>query len=199
MQLVDADNLSTAVDGDTAVVMLTHVNYRTGRMHEMLEITRAAHGSGSPRHLGPGPLGRGHARVRLYGDGSPAGAADFAIGCGYKLLNGGPGAPAFIWVHPRHTRRMETEGWRQPLAGWFGHAAPFEFATDYLAAASHSFICGTPPIISLAALECGVDTLLAAEAYGRLLTVVPREVNRVDQPLHRARGPALRRITAFRS
>ena len=52
----------------------------------------------------------------------PASAADFAVGCGYKYLNGGPGAPAFVWAHPRHTRRMDAEGWRQPLSGWFGHA-----------------------------------------------------------------------------
>jgi len=107
--------------------------------------------------------------VQLHHDGSPEGSADFAVGCGYKYLNGGPGAPAFLWAHSRHTRRMDANGWRQPLAGWFGHVAPFDFAMDYRpASGSARFQCGTPPIVSLAALECGVDTLLAADAAGGL-------------------------------
>ena len=180
VRLVDADDLAAAFGGDTAVVMLTHVNYRTGRMHEMLEITRAAHGSGA-LVIWDLAHSAGAMPVRLYGDGSPAGAADFAVGCGYKYLNGGPGAPGFIWVHPQHTRRMDAEGWRQPLAGWFGHAAPFEFATDYRPAAGITqFNCGTPSIISLAALECGVDTLLAAEAVGGLTAVREKSIALTD-------------------
>jgi kynureninase len=103
------------------------------------------------------------------------------VGCGYKYLNGGPGAPAFIWVHPRHTRRMDAEGWRQPLAGWFGHAAPFDFATEYRPAAGITrFACGTPPIVSLAALECGVDTLLAADAAGGMTAVRAKSIALTD-------------------
>ena len=95
--------------------------------------------------------------VDLHADG-----ADFAIGCGYKYLNGGPGAPAFVWAHPRHAERF----W-QPLAGWMGHAAPFEFTPGYRPAAGISrYLCGTPAVLSLAALECGVDTVLAAEPLG---------------------------------
>ena len=160
--------MAAAIAGDTAVVLLTHVDYRTGRMHDMPAVTRAAHAAGAfviwdlAHSAGAMP-------VQLHGDGSPEGAADFAVGCGYKYLNGGPGAPAFLWAHPRHTRRMDAEGWRQPLAGWFGHAAPFEFATGYRPApGSARFQCGTPPIVSLAALECGVDTVLAADAAGGL-------------------------------
>ncbi|MDP3612334.1 MAG: kynureninase, partial [Rubrivivax sp.] len=83
-------------------------------------------------------------------------------GCGYKYLNGGPGAPAFVWVHPQHVDRF----W-QPLAGWIGHAAPFEFTPGYRPAQGISrYLCGTPAVLSLAALECGVDTLLAAEPLG---------------------------------
>ena len=89
------------------------------------------------------------------------------MGCGYKYLNGGPGAPAFVWAHPRHTATMDALHLGQPLSGWLGHAAPFDFAADYRPANGIArFMCGTPPILSLAALECGVDTLLAAEALG---------------------------------
>jgi kynureninase len=87
---------------------------------------------------------------------------DFAIGCGYKYLNGGPGAPAFLWVHPSHLERCE-----QPLAGWWGHRAPFEFTPGYKPAAGITrYLCGTQPILSMVALECGLDTLLAAQPMG---------------------------------
>jgi len=86
------------------------------------------------------------------------------VGCGYKFLNGGPGAPAFVWAHPRHVERF----W-QPLSGWMGHAAPFEFTPHYRPAQGIArYLCGTPPVLSMAALECGVDTLLAAEPLGGL-------------------------------
>ena len=168
LRLVDAVDVVPAMTGDTAIVLLTHVDYRTGRMHDMPAVTRAAHAAGA---LVVWDLAHsaGAVPVHLHGDGSPAGSADFAVGCGYKYLNGGPGAPAFLWAHPRHTRRMDAEAWRPPLAGWFGHAAPFAFQTGYRAApGSARFQCGTPPIVSLAALECGIDTVLAAEAAGGL-------------------------------
>ncbi len=158
LRLVEPDELPGTLGADTAVLMLTHVNYRTGRMHDMAALSRAAHGAGAlviwdlAHSAGAVPLA-------LAQDG-----ADFAIGCGYKYLNGGPGAPAFVWVHPRHAERF----W-QPLAGWMGHAAPFEFAPGYRPAAGISrYLCGTPPMLSLAALECGVDTVLAAQALGGL-------------------------------
>jgi kynureninase len=104
--------------------------------------------------------------VNLYGT-DPQEAADFAVGCGYKYLNGGPGAPAFAWAHPRHTAWMDREQFRQPLSGWLGHAAPFAFSADYMPAAGIArFVAGTPPVLAMAALECGVDTVLAAEPHG---------------------------------
>jgi kynureninase len=171
LRLVDADDLAAAIDGETAVVMATHVDYRTGRMHDMRLVNEAAHAAGA---LAIWDLAHsaGAVPVSLHGRGSPAGAADFAIGCGYKFLNGGPGAPAWVWGHPRLTQRMDAEGWSQPLAGWFGHADPFAFAPDYRPAAGIArFVCGTPPVISLAALECGVDTVLAADAAGGMPAV----------------------------
>ncbi|MGZ8289019.1 MAG: aminotransferase class V-fold PLP-dependent enzyme, partial [Telluria sp.] len=131
VRLVDSvEELAAAVDADCAVLMLTHVNYRTGYQHDMAALSAHARAQGAVT-VWDLAHSAGAVPVQLHGDGSPAGAADFAIGCGYKYLNGGPGAPAFIWAHPRHTRRMDAEGWRQPLAGWFGHADPFAFATDY--------------------------------------------------------------------
>ncbi len=171
LQLAEAEAFPEAIDGSTAIVLLTHVNYRTGRMHDMAAVTSAAHAAGA---LVVWDLAHsaGAVPVALGGDGSPGSAADFAVGCGYKYLNGGPGAPAFLWAHPRHTARMQAEGWRQPLAGWLGHVAPFAFTTDYQPGPGISrFICGTPPVLSLAALECGVDTLLAAEPFGGLTAI----------------------------
>jgi kynureninase len=171
-------------DRRVAILMLTHVNYRTGRRHHMSELTRAAHDAGV---LAIWDLAHsaGAMPVRLYGDeatndaapGASADAADFAIGCGYKYLNGGPGAPAFAWVHPRHTARMDREGWRQPLSGWMGHAAPFAFTPDYQPAPGITrFLCGTPPVLSLAALECGVDTLIAADPLGGLTALREKSI-----------------------
>ncbi len=166
LTLADAEEILGQMDDRVAVVSLTHVNYRTGRMHRMDEVTRAAH------HVGALMVwdlshSTGAVPVNLKGNGDVAGAADFAVGCGYKYLNGGPGAPAFVWGHPRHTERMDREHVRQPLSGWLGHAAPFEFASDYRPGAGISrFLCGTPPILSLAALDSGVDVFLAAEALG---------------------------------
>ena len=166
LRLVSANEIPAQLNESLAVLMLTQVNYRTGHLHDMAAINVAAHGAGALvlwdlcHSVGALP-------VHLKGNGLDAEAADFAVGCGYKYLNGGPGSPAFAWVHPRHTARMDAEQRWQPLSGWLGHAAPFEFSADYRPAAGIArFICGSPSAISLAALECGVDTLLAAEPYG---------------------------------
>ena len=154
--LADADELPVRLRADVAVLMLTQVNYRSGRMHDMARLTRAAHEAGALA-LWDLAHSAGAVPVDLH-----AAGADFAVGCGYKFLNGGPGAPAFVWVHPHHADRF----W-QPLAGWMGHAAPFEFRPGYRPAAGIArYLCGTPPVISMAALECGVDTVLAAEPLG---------------------------------
>ena len=156
LQLGEPDELPGLLNERTAVLMLTHVNYRTGRMHDMAALTAAAHQAGV---LTVWDLAHSAGAVPVDLQGADA---DFAIGCGYKYLNGSPGAPAFVWAHPRHASRF----W-QPLAGWMGHAAPFQFTPGYMPAEGISrYLCGTPAVLSLAALECGVDTVLAAEAYG---------------------------------
>jgi len=138
--------------GGIAVMMLTHVNYRTGRLHDMAALNRQARREGVLT-LWDLAHSAGAVPVDLNGDG-----ADFAVGCGYKYLNGGPGAPAFVWVHGRHADTC-----RQPLSGWFGHAEPFAFTPSYAPAPGSSrFLCGTPAVLAMAALECGVDTVLAA-------------------------------------
>jgi kynureninase len=168
--LVDAADLSAHLDDRLAILVLTHVNYRTGRMYPMEEVTRAAHDAGAIM-IWDLAHSAGAMPVQLNGGVSEE-VADFAVGCGYKYLNGGPGAPAFAWARPRLTARMDHEQWRQPLAGWFGHAVPFDFTPDYQPGTGMSrFLCGTPPVLSLAALECGVDTVLAADDYGGLAAV----------------------------
>jgi kynureninase len=168
LRLVDSGEIRAHLRDRVAVLMLTHVNYRDGRMHAMAEINRAAHDAGA-RVVWDLAHSAGALPVDLKAGGLTHEAADFAVGCGYKYLNGGPGAPAFVWAHPSHTARMDAQHLGQPLSGWLGHAAPFEFAPAYRPGKGIArFVCGTPPIISLAALECGVDSLLAAEALGGL-------------------------------
>ena len=163
LRLVDANALRAALDETVAAVVLTHVDYRSGRLHDMAGLDRAAHAAGA---LTVWDLSHsaGALPIDVRRDG-----ADFAVGCGYKYLNGGPGAPAYLWAHPARVARMDDRSVSQPLPGWLGHADPFAFSAGYQPApGSARFACGTPPILSLAALECGVDTALAAEQYGGL-------------------------------
>ncbi len=156
--LAEPDDLPALLQDRPAILMLTQVNYRTGRLHDMAALTRAAHAQGV---LTVWDLAHSAGALPVDLNGANA---DFAVGCGYKYLNGGPGAPAFVWAHARHADRF----W-QPLAGWIGHAAPFEFTPDYRPAPGiNRYLCGTPPVLSMAALECGVDTVLAAEPLGGL-------------------------------
>jgi kynureninase len=155
LKLIDAGELPAALTEEVAVLMLTHINYRTGAMHDMKALTAAAHAAGV---LAVWDLAHSAGAVPVALNDSDA---DYAIGCGYKYLNGGPGAPAFVWVHTRHAGRFE-----QPLSGWWGHAAPFEFTPHYRPAPGVArYLCGTQPIVALAGLECGLDTVLAAERF----------------------------------
>ena len=148
VRLVDSvAHLAGAIDTDSAVVMLTHVNYRSGYQHDMRAVSARAHAQGAlivwdlAHSAGAVPLD-------LHADG-----ADLAVGCTYKYLNGGPGAPAFIWVPARHQ-----QAFRQPLSGWCGHAAPFAMQADFAPAGGIGrALCGTQPILALALVECGLD------------------------------------------
>ena len=152
LRTVTAAEIPAALDGNVAVMMLTHVNYHTGAMHDMAALTAAAHASGAlalwdlAHSAGAVPLALAEA------------GADLAVGCGYKFLNGGPGAPAFLHVNPALQAEI-----RYPITGWLAHAAAFAFEPGFrpapgIAAAG----VGTPPVLSLAALECGVDIALEA-------------------------------------
>ena len=156
LMLVEPEDIAAALSLDVAVLMLTHVNYRTGAMHDMASVTAAAHRAGI---LTVWDLAHSAGAVPVDLNGAQA---DFAVGCCYKYFNGGPGAPAFVWVNAQHADRF----W-QPLAGWWGHAAPFAFTPDYRPAPGITrYLCGTQPILSMVALECGLDTVLAAQPLG---------------------------------
>ncbi|MBO6528394.1 kynureninase [Erythrobacter sp.] len=148
-RLVERGKLADALDEDVALLLLTHAHYKTGELFDMTALTKAAHEAGALvlwdlSHSGGAlPVDLGACK------------ADFAVGCGYKYLNGGPGAPAYAFVAGRHLSATE-----QPLSGWMGHAAPFAFSDDYEAAPGiERLLCGTPGILGLAALEVGVDLI----------------------------------------
>ena len=148
-RLVPAGAIIDAIDDDTAVVSLTHVNYRTGRIHDMVAINAAAAAHGA---LTLWDLSHSAGAVPLDLNGA---GADLAVGCGYKYLNGGPGAPAFIFVAKRHQAAI-----CQPVSGWMGHAAPFEFANQFRPAPGIARMqSGTPPVIALAILDSSLDIL----------------------------------------
>jgi len=156
LRLLETAEIEAALAADTAVLMLTHVNYRTGAMHDMARLTALAHQHGA---LAVWDLAHSAGAVPVDLN---AADADFAVGCGYKYFNGGPGSPAFAWVHPRHADRF-----RQPLAGWWSHAAPFEFTPDYRPASGIArYLCGTQPVLSMVALDAGLDAIDASRPLG---------------------------------
>jgi len=143
----DGADLESLLDDQVAVVLLSHVDYRTGRLHDMAAVTEQVHRHGALmiwdlcHSVGALPVHLGECD------------ADFAVGCTYKYLNGGPGSPAFLYAAARHH-----ESASHPLTGWFGHAAPFAFEPDYApAAGAGRFLVGTPPLLSLAALQASLD------------------------------------------
>jgi len=142
-----------AIDSDTAAVVLTHVHYVSAEVFPMRDMTAAAHDAGA---LAVWDLSHSVGAVPTDLNGADA---DFAVGCGYKHLNGGPGAPAFIFAASRHHADMQ-----QPLSGWFGHASPFEFSDDFVPADGvRRLLCGTTGVLGASALEAGVDLMLEAD------------------------------------
>ena len=156
-RLAAREQIADAFDDDVALLLLTHVHYKSGAMHDMAALTNAAHEAGALvlwdlSHTG------GAMPVDLNAVG-----ADFAVGCGYKYLCGGPGAPAYAFVAGRHHETLS-----QPLSGWMGHARPFAFDDAYIPAPGvDRLLCGTPQVLSMSALEVGVD-LIAEIGVDRL-------------------------------
>jgi kynureninase len=149
---VDPEAVVDSLDESVAVLLLTQVHYKSGRIRDMAEITRLAHDRGI---LVVWDLSHSAGAIPVDLNGAKA---DFAVGCGYKFLNGGPGAPAFIFAAKRHQSATPV------LSGWFGHARPFAFEEDYEPAGGiERFLCGTPAVLGLTALECGIDLMARAD------------------------------------
>jgi kynureninase len=152
VKVVAEGEIEAAIDEDTAALFLTEVNYKSGRLHDMARLTEAAQAKGA---LAIWDLAHTAGAVPIHLN---AAKADFAVGCGYKYMNGGPGAPAWLFVARRHQDKV-----RQPLTGWLGHADPFAFGLDYQPARGIlQWKCSSPPILGLVALEVSVDLLLEA-------------------------------------
>ncbi len=153
VRFAEREDMAAQITPEVAVVALTQVHYKTGAMFDMEALTQMAHKAGALicwdlcHSAGALPVDLGAAN------------ADFAVGCSYKFLNGGPGAPAFLYVAKCHQGKA-----MQPLSGWWSHAAPFAFERDYRPADDiHQMLSGTQPILSLAVMECGLDMMLRAD------------------------------------
>lgn len=149
------EQVLSAIDEDTALVLLTHVHFKTGAMWDMASVTQMTQKKGSlmmwdlSHSVGAMPINLDEINV------------DLAVGCTYKYLNGGPGSPAFLYVAAQHQDLFE-----QPLTGWLGHAKPFDFEDDYQGAAGiQQAMCGTPPVLANAALEVALNLMLSVDMH----------------------------------
>ena len=175
LRLVNSpDELPEAIDGDVAVVMLTHVNYKTGYMYDMQAMTQLIHECGA---LTIWDLAHSAGAVPVDLRGADA---DYAIGCTYKYLNGGPGSQAFAWVSPKLCNLVA-----QPLAGWFGHTRQFAMESAYEPSQGIArYLCGTQPITSLAMVECGLDIFAQTDMQSlrrKSLALTDLFIERVEQ------------------
>ena len=153
LDIVDRDRLDEAIGHDTNLLLLTHVHFKAGYRFNMADVTARAKAAGALT-LWDLSHSAGAVPLDLNRDG-----AELAVGCGYKYLNGGPGAPAFLYVAEHLQERLVS-----PLRGWMGHAAPFAFIDDYVPAPGVArFLAGTPPVLSLSALESGIDAFDGAD------------------------------------
>ena len=173
LEVVPRRRLAAALDERVAVLALTHVDFRSGEIHDLAALTGRAHEVGA---VVVWDLAHSAGAVPLELD---AWGVDFAVGCGYKFLNGGPGAPAFLYVAPRWWQAV-----RNPIAGWLGHADPFAFDLEYRpASGSERFVSGTPPILSLAALDAALDAfegVSSGELHTRALELGDLFLERVE-------------------
>lgn len=173
LRVVDPEDVAAQITEEVAVLMLTEVDYRSGRMHDMKALTELAHANGV---------------VTVWDLAHSAGAipvdlagcnADFAVGCTYKYLNGGPGAPAFIYIAPRLSDKV-----RPALSGWLGHEAPFAFDLDYRPGAGiERMRVGTPPVIQMAALSAAMDiwdTVEMADIRAKSIDLTELFITRVE-------------------
>jgi len=153
IRFAEADGMIDAIDDDVAAICITHVHYKTGHILDMAAITERAHAVGAAA-VWDVCHSAGAMRVDLNGC-----HVDFAVGCTYKYINGGPGAPSLLFAAERHHGR-----YTQPLTGWYSHAAPFEFERDYRPAAGiRQMLSGTQPTASLSMAEIGIDIMLRAD------------------------------------
>ena len=149
----DRDGLGTALGPEVAAVTLSHVDYRTGRRWDLAGVTRQVHAHGAAM-VWDLAHSAGVMPIEL-----TAADADFAVGCTYKYLNGGPGAPAFLWAHPRHL-----DGFSSPLTAWWAHARPFAMEPGFVGATGvRRLLTGTQPIISMAVARCGLEIAARAD------------------------------------
>lgn len=153
IRYAEADEIMAAIDADVAAICMTHVHYKTGHILDMAAITERAHAAGAAAVW---DLCHSAGAMPVYLN---ACQVDFAVACTYKYLNGGPGSPAMLFAAERHHGK-----YLQPLTGWFGHQAPFDFDQDYRPAGDiRQMLSGTQPILSLSLAEIGIDLMLRAD------------------------------------